>query len=473
MSDRRIKSERSNVAGELENKNFYQVYKKMYLDCETADVHFICAGSDGETERVPAHKLLLSVASEGFKALFDAAETGQTEFKLEETSVVAFKEFLQFFYMPKVKLTIENISAVMELAKNYGNEDFLFLCCLFLEHRMTTDKIIWGYGLALRFGRTKMKEYCEKKISESAGEVFKSKSFLDCERDVLEQILQFNALKCDEFHVLTGCLAWAKASAERKGLESPSTPVLREELGNLLYQIRFRSMTMANFSSIVGSYAGFFTAAELEQIIQMIASKDFTSDKFDNKFRGSNGKLNNGSSGDKASKVVTAPPADVIECNRFHGYATSRYYVRPLEKTRFLTNKTVELTGFDCGLVMSITQSGKTSLPAKVTIIEGPKEESPTPTTLFMSEAILSSETEAHVTLTEPITIQKDCKYEIQLEQNTTKDHFNQIVLKKECEMKDGIKIRFLLESTGWDDSKFGLITKMYFKRPNTPPNSV
>lgn len=84
---------------------------------------------------------------------------------------------------------------------------------------------------------------------------------------------------------------------------------------------------------------------------------------------------------------------------------------------------------------------------------------------MFSVDTTLNSEQETQIHLPTPIVIQPECKYEIHLEQNTTKEHFNQIALKKELELKDGISIRFLPEGTGWDDSKFGLITKLYFKR--------
>lgn len=468
MSDRRHKSDRP-LNGELENKNFSEMFKKMYLNSEMADVHFLCAGFDGQTERIPAHKLLLSIASEGFKAMFSKSVTDQNEFNFEQIPAAAFKEFLQYVYMAKIKLTIDNIAAVMGLAKDYGNDDLLFLCGLFLEQRLTTENIIWGYSLALRFGRNKMKENCEKRISDCASEVFKSNSFLNCDRDVLNQILQLNTLKCDEFQVLTGCLSWAKASADRKSLDSKNTQILRDELGDLLYQIRFRSMTMDNFSMIVGSFGGFFSAEELEQIIQMIVAKDFTSNKFNSKLRG-NAKLKNHSdqsNGDKSN------PSGTIECNRHLTYTNAQYYIRTVEKARFILSNTLILTAFNCSLIKCQSDE-KVNLPAKVTIVEGPTGESSNPTVLCTCETKLGSENETHIVLPTPLTIQKDCKYEIRLDLVALRDTFyNQVVLKKDLELKDGSKVRFLLEGNGYEDSKFGLVTKLFFKRAPTQGRST
>lgn len=366
---------------DLENRNFYQVINKMYLDEETADVHFVCVTADGQSnERVPAHKLLLLMASDGFKAMFNAAQPEQIDFEMPNISGYAFREFLQFFYKPKIRLTLDNIATVMELAKNYGNDDHLFLCGLFLEHRLNNDNIVWGYNLAMRFGRTKMKECCEKKIAEHASVVLKSSKFLECERDLLEQIVQIDSLKCHEFEVLTSCLAWAKASAQRKGFDSNDTQVLRRELGDLLYKIRFHSISMVDFSTVIGSYAGFFAADEFEHIIRMIANKEFQSDKFNNKLRaavrsngggggdktsnnerkananngnkasgngnGANGNVIDGSGGGGGAVSVNVSVIDegsaiplgaVIDCNRLDSYSLTRYYIRPIERTSFNT----------------------------------------------------------------------------------------------------------------------------------------
>lgn len=412
MADRRYKTDdhrnnnkndnhnnqRRTSIDELENKHFDQVFRKIYMDEQTADIHFVCVSSDGQTdERVPAHKLLLSIASDGFKMMFEQAEPNQNVFQLDKISAVAFREFMQLFYMAKFRLNMANIATVMDLAKKYGNEDHLFLCSLYLENHLNTDNIVWGYELALRFGRTKMKEFCEKKIADHAVDVLKSGKFLECDRDLLEQVIDIDTLKCGEFDVLTACLAWAKASAQRKGADANDTQVLRQEFGDLLHKIRFRSISMTDFTTVIGSYAGLFAADELEHIIQMIVSPDFQSDKFNNKQRvlvrsnGGNGGGGNGggdnatnerksstdiknegkaakagktgaaaSSGDNVNprvnvmvEEITCPAGTIIECYRFDKYCPTRYYIRSLERTQFIVSKPgLELLGFECGLVI-------------------------------------------------------------------------------------------------------------------------
>lgn len=455
MSDRRNNNKQndrhSNV--DQENRNFHIMYKKLYLDTETADVNFVFDTTDEQVEKVPAHKLLLSVASDGFKKMFAAAEVGQTDFRINDTCMSAFKEFMQFFYLSKVKLTFENIATVMKLAKDYGNEEFMICCSVFLEHKLTMENIIWGYGLAIRFDRTIMKKNFEQKIAENAADVLKSASFFECDREVLNQILQLNALQCDESQVLTGCMSWAKAAIDRKGLDSKNTQLLREELSELLYQIRFKSMTIGNFSMIVGSFASFFTGPELEEIIQMIVSKDYKSEKFNSNFRVFMGGNNN----DDRNKDET------IECNRYAGTLTSRYYISKIENSRFEMNKPMLLVGFQSGKVLHIKSDQNVNIVAKVSILEDGIE---TKNPIFTGETTLSSDNETHFTIDCPINIQPNKKYDIVMEQPTTLEHFNHNELKRMVELKNGAKIRFLKDdSIGYDNTKCGLITRMFFKR--------
>lgn len=463
MSERRSKPNERHLSDEQENRQFGQMFKKLYLSTDVADVYFVFDIADGETERVPAHKFLLLAASEGFKKLFDAAEDGQTDFKLDGITAGVLKEFLQFFYLPKIKLTFDNIAHVMQLVKDYGNEDCMVVCCLFLEYRLTTENIIWGYDLAIRFDRGILKKYCEQKISESAGDVFRSTNFAECDRDVLMQILQIDAFKCNESQVLTSCLTWAKVSADKKGLNSKDTQVLHTELGDLLHQIRFKSITMESFSMIVGSYNGFFAGSELEEIIQMIVSKDFKSEKFNNKYRSNVVNSYNGGGGG-GGQTDDRTKHEVLYCSRYVGETQSQYLIRKIEKTRFEANRALNFISFNCSQVLNKTGI-KTNIPTKITITE--EDETQKSNVVFTGETTLNSEREAYIPLCCAVPIQPNRKYEITMElDGTVTDYYNLNELKKYTELKNGTKIRFISDGNGnFDDTRSGLVTRLQFKR--------
>lgn len=412
--------------------------------------------------------------------------------------------------------------------------------------------------MALQFGHTKLKDLCERKIKD----ILKSAEFLEFDRKMLEQILRIDSMKCGEFEVLTALMAWAETAVQRKKfyIDDIDTQELRQELGDLLYLVRFRSIPWADLSSFIQFYDGFFAADEVEQIIQIHENEHFHSDKFENKIRSGtienatdlslagekenksapsilklvksssscnvedidmtknllpesrmqNIASNSGGGGGGSSSSVKRPlkqPDDdvkkkqikrnpnvttnarfgLIECNRFKSYVMTKHYVKSQEITRFVVDKPrLQLAGFECALIMSkylaffylsiyslsflweysfifyALGNAKTSLPSKVSVF---KIEEPNIPAIFSVDTTLSAQKDIHNHLPTPIVIESGLQYEIHLEQDATNEHYTQIALEKELELKDGIIIRILDTGTGkFDDSKFDLVTKLFFQ---------
>lgn len=152
--------------------------KKLYLDSATADVHFIVGRMNAQTERVPAHKLLLITASEVFQTMFNGSWKEQDEVRIVDATADSFKEFLQFFYLGRIELTMDNVSDVMNLSKKYDITDGLKMCTEFLITNVTSDDICWAFELAVLFQQKRLRQFCEIFIGTHSTDIFKSKSFL-------------------------------------------------------------------------------------------------------------------------------------------------------------------------------------------------------------------------------------------------------------------------------------------------------
>lgn len=111
------------------------VNQRLYLNNDFADVYFVF-NEDDETEKVPANKVILVVQSPVFNSMFFGAlkETGDVE--IVYASVDEFKEFLQFFYLSQVVLTVENIKAVARLADKYDILKRVHECAGLLENQL-------------------------------------------------------------------------------------------------------------------------------------------------------------------------------------------------------------------------------------------------------------------------------------------------------------------------------------------------
>lgn len=100
-------------------ENSLESVAALYHDSKTADVHFTFESSsnDGIETRITAHKSLLAATSDVFGAMLygELKETG--DIPVIDASDAAFKEFLQYFYQRKVKLTAENVAEVKKIMK--------------------------------------------------------------------------------------------------------------------------------------------------------------------------------------------------------------------------------------------------------------------------------------------------------------------------------------------------------------------
>lgn len=309
----------------------------LYLNSDGADVWFVF-----KDERIPAHKLILTTMSPWLNTMFFGALPEGNEVNMTNGPVTAdaFKEFLQFFYTDKVKLTLKNIESVMDLAKQSLADHIFAECEEFLAKSITTDTMCFGYQLALRYGASKLKKICEDEICVNAEQVLRSSSFMEFPYEFLEEILQCDSLACEEKDVFNACIAWAKAACKRNGKDPLKMENLRAQLKDTVHQIRFISMTKEEVARCIASCPGFFTANELEEIICMTGKATAnTIKKCDEKFNWTPRYFN--LRWDKGRR---------LECERFWFRSKSRpfYPVQEVETTSFTCNRRVLLRGFEC-----------------------------------------------------------------------------------------------------------------------------
>lgn len=259
--------------------------EKLYLNSRTADVHFAFPSECDESERISAHKCILSAISPAFDAMFYGPNQREGDIAITDASPDAFKQFLQFFYRSQVKLTAEHVQDVLNLGKQYLIDSCVHACAELCRRIIKTDNLCWGYEIAILFELDDLKKFCEEQISEKAAEIFQTDDFLNCRPNVLSNILRLDSLKCDEATVFDGCISWAKQTCTRKHLDRESGQNLRLQLGDLLYEIRFGEMSNKDFQQRFRLYDGLFSFDEYKDINMMIACKEFKPEKFNRNAR--------------------------------------------------------------------------------------------------------------------------------------------------------------------------------------------
>lgn len=251
--------------------------------------------------------------------------------KLPDTTVGAFKEFLQFFYLDKIALTMENIGEVAKLCDFYDVLQCFEKCVDFLECNLTSENMAWGYQLAIMFNSQKLKRFCEKKISFLADMVLKSDVFLQCDRTAVRHILKFDALDCKEVDLFEACIAWAKASCQKNKLDENDSNNSKEQLGDCFHLIRFGAMEDAEIDKILSNevYAGLFTRDELMDIMRLKWNNTFESQTFERAVR---------------SKIsIPWNSGNVVYCDLKYTDGLASYQIQNTESTWFSSNKTLVL----------------------------------------------------------------------------------------------------------------------------------
>lgn len=195
--------------------------------------------------------------------------------KKNEIDQDAFEKFLKSFYYDKVVLSIESIADVLELGKEYPlcRE----ICERILLNTLCIATACKSYGLATRFKLEKLIEKCEKMVAEETEEVFKSTAFIKSERSILSKILKLDSLSCGESIVFRSCVEWVRA---RSGEEIITRQIFHEYLGDKLYDIRFRSMSNEELTTLPSTCGELFSNEERQENSQLIESEDYVPELF-------------------------------------------------------------------------------------------------------------------------------------------------------------------------------------------------
>lgn len=302
--------------------------RSLFLNELTANVHFVFQSANNPIVRVPAHKSMLVDLSKVFRSKFYGPLKEIGDVKIVDASPIAFRQFLQFFYLDEIELSIATIKDVLNLGQKYDVADCQSICEKFLIDQLTDDTVCWIYGLAITYERIELKRLCELLIGINTPEILESAGFLNCSRQVLGCILKLKSLAYCEFDVFKACMLWTRKVSKKNYLDKDT---LKDWLGDSFHDIRFELMSMDEFLSIFTTYQLLFSAEKRRDIIQRIVAKDFNP-KMAN-IRG------------RQCNLLTKP---ILDYERNVRYSEKPYFIQSTEFTTFSTNKPLLLRGVIC-----------------------------------------------------------------------------------------------------------------------------
>lgn len=247
-----------------ENNLPIEAFEKIFVT-DTADVHFVFK-QDGNIEKIPAHKNLLSALSSVFYAMFNGNWQETEEVPITDATAVGFNEFMQFFYKNKVKLTEENVHDVLWLANKYDVDKAITIATRFLVDRLSVKNVLSSFKIAVYCELDELQDICEKYIGINIEKVFKTKEFLQCDLNTLSSIVVIKDLECDEENVFDACIAWAENACEMKNIDKTDVKNLRLQLGDCFNWIGLIGMAKKEFAVRYRIYKDMFTKEEIDNI---------------------------------------------------------------------------------------------------------------------------------------------------------------------------------------------------------------
>ena len=201
-------------------------------------------------ERIPAHKLVLSIGSQVFMAMFYGSGSHMmpsSEIEIPDVEPEPFKHMLRYLYTDELYIEPESVMSTLYVAKKYAVSTLERECVDFLKRNLKPDNAFMLLQQARLFDEFQLTELCLDVIDKHSCEAFGSDCFSDIDLDTLILILKRDSLGIREFKLYYYVLKWAQNQCIKQNL------LINREcqqivLGDAIKYIRFPLMSKEEFA---------------------------------------------------------------------------------------------------------------------------------------------------------------------------------------------------------------------------------
>ena len=234
-----------------------------------SDVELVAEDPDGETVRIPVHRLVLAISSPVFYRMFYGMFEKKNEIKITDTDSGTLLEFLRFIYCDKVELTTQNVLDVFRIADKYIVPSLVDECRRFLLANITPENACRVLELAKMFDEFALEQACWREIDQRPSECLLFDRVTNLRHETLVELLERDTVQTEEVHMFEASRRWAEAKCKEEGLEKTGT-VLNGILGKALRLIRFPVMSQEEFARSVVP-ARILTSEKALQVYQFLS----------------------------------------------------------------------------------------------------------------------------------------------------------------------------------------------------------
>ena len=240
-----------------------------------SDVKFLVKRADDESESkqvIPVHKLVLSISSPVFEAMFygELAETTDS-IELPDCEYDSLLELFRYMYSDQVTLSGNNVMGVLYLAKKYMVPSLADRCTKYLHDNLGPSNVFTILPCALKYEEKSLVDRCWEMIDKQTEEAVKTDGFATIERSLLEAVVVRDTLTIEEIELFKAVDLWATKACERQGLAVDGASKRRILEEPVIKGIRFPTMKLEEFSSVVLD-SDILTKEEVFSIIKHLSS---------------------------------------------------------------------------------------------------------------------------------------------------------------------------------------------------------
>ncbi|XP_048258724.1 BTB/POZ domain-containing protein 6-like isoform X4 [Haliotis rufescens] len=201
---------------------------------------------------VGAHKYVLSARSDVFFTMFNGSVPQGADVDVPDIEPGPFNTFLRYLYCNEVLIDSDNVLSVLYCCKKYNVQSLLTKCVDFVKQTMSVDNVCSLLEQAHFFDEQQLYQSCLSLIHQQGASVLQTDGFQELSRACVLDVISSDSLACQERIVFEAMLRWAEAECKRQSKHVQDS-TMRVVLGELVFQIRFRLLDMAYYSTQVST----------------------------------------------------------------------------------------------------------------------------------------------------------------------------------------------------------------------------
>jgi len=161
--------------------------------------------------------------------------------------------FYRYIYVETARITDATALPLLYAAKKYLLTGLLQECRRASKKALTcsVDTVCAALQQSISLGEDELKEKSLKFVRENTRRVFNTEAFLHLPHNALEDVVSLDTVsETSERELFEACVKWARCQLRKLGNEHPSGEEIRNVLGDVLYKIRFPTMTQREFAGL-------------------------------------------------------------------------------------------------------------------------------------------------------------------------------------------------------------------------------